>query len=197
MTFVNFDNHRFVKDMSTGYYHAHYGSTTKLLHRVVWEKYNGSIPDGYHVHHKDKNKDNNDISNLELIDKYTHLAEHGKINFENNKEKCLEHLGNIREMAKDWHSSDEGKKWHSEHAKLVSKNTPYVINICEECGKEYKVKKPYSSKSRFCSNSCKSANRRKSGVDDIECICEVCGSVFTKNKYSKRTTCSKECSNRK
>ena len=82
MTFIIFDNHKFIKDNTTGYYHAHYGNTTKLLHRVVWEHFNGTIPEYYHVHHIDKNKDNNDISNLELIECHAHLSEHGKLNFE-------------------------------------------------------------------------------------------------------------------
>jgi len=28
---------------------------------------NGVIPKGYHIHHKDKNRNNNDISNLEMM----------------------------------------------------------------------------------------------------------------------------------
>lgn len=36
------------------------------LHRYVWEQANGSIPDGYDVHHKNEIKDDNRIENLEL-----------------------------------------------------------------------------------------------------------------------------------
>lgn len=196
MAFIIFDNHKFIKDNTTGYYHAHYGNTTKLLHRVVWEYFNGEIPKHYHVHHIDKNKDNNDVSNLELIECRVHLSKHGKLNFEANRSKCLKHLDDIREKAKAWHCSLEGKEWHSKHAKLVAEGISYVTNICEECGAEYEVKAPYSKRSRFCSGRCKTANRKKSGIDDIECICSVCGTIFTKNKYSKKTTCSKECSKR-
>lgn len=161
MTFIIFDNHKFIKDNTTGYYHAHYGNTTKLLHRVVWEHFNGTIPEYYHVHHIDKNKDNNNISNLELIECHAHLSEHGKLNFEANRSKYLKHLDAIREKAKAWHCSLEGKEWHSKHAKLVAEGIPYVTNICEECGAEYKVKAPYSKRSRFCSGRCKTANRKK------------------------------------
>ena len=45
---------------------------TKRLHREVWKLYNGQIPKGYHVHHKDENTWNNDISNLELVE-ITHI----------------------------------------------------------------------------------------------------------------------------
>ena len=39
----------------------------RRLHRAVWEHHNGKIPNGYHVHHKDGDRNNNDISNLELL----------------------------------------------------------------------------------------------------------------------------------
>ena len=38
-------------------------------HRIVYEKHHGPIPSGYDVHHRDGDKLNNDISNLELLSK--------------------------------------------------------------------------------------------------------------------------------
>jgi hypothetical protein len=58
--------------------HGYYASSTgdrKLMHRYVWEKYNGPIPDGYDVHHVDHNRANNDINNLEIYTK----SEHAKL----------------------------------------------------------------------------------------------------------------------
>ena len=40
----------------------------KMEHRVVWELHNGAIPSGHQIHHRDGNKLNNDIGNLELVD---------------------------------------------------------------------------------------------------------------------------------
>lgn len=37
------------------------------LHRVIWTAVNGEIPKGMQVNHIDENKDNNSISNLELL----------------------------------------------------------------------------------------------------------------------------------
>ena len=54
---------------------GYYGKTSgnrSLMHRDVWEFHNGSIPDGYDIHHIDHDKTNNDISNLELYTKSEH-----------------------------------------------------------------------------------------------------------------------------
>ena len=43
------------------------GNHNKLLHRLFFEKFHGSIPEGYIIHHKDGDKCNNCILNLELM----------------------------------------------------------------------------------------------------------------------------------
>lgn len=45
-------------------------------HRLVWEKYYGEIPKGYHIHHKNGNKLDNSINNLELLSKQEHIRKH-------------------------------------------------------------------------------------------------------------------------
>ena len=192
--FLEYNGHKFHKDMNTGYYRGWTGGDKpEYLHRYIWECEVGKIHDNCHIHHIDGNKDNNDISNLEEVDSFTHLSEHAKIHAENNREKMLEHLSNINDLAKAWHSSDEGHKWHSEHAKETFGNSPLVSKICEQCGKEYFVKKFVSKRSRFCSNACKSANRRNSGVDKVIRTCLVCGCEFSVSKFSGASTCSKKC----
>jgi hypothetical protein len=42
----------------------------------VWEATNGPIPEGFVVHHKDENKINNAIENLELKEWGEHSAHH-------------------------------------------------------------------------------------------------------------------------
>jgi hypothetical protein len=44
-------------------------------HRLIWENHNGKIPKGYIIHHKNENRLDNDISNLELVTR----AEHSRI----------------------------------------------------------------------------------------------------------------------
>lgn len=41
--------------------------TQKLVHRMVWEAFNGEIPARLEVNHKDLNKTNNRLDNLELM----------------------------------------------------------------------------------------------------------------------------------
>lgn len=48
----------------------------KLRAVVNWEEVNGPVPAGYVVHHRDRNKLNDDISNLELQTRADHLREH-------------------------------------------------------------------------------------------------------------------------
>ena len=45
----------------------------RMEHRVVWETHNGPVPNGYDIHHKDEDKLNNNINNLQLVDKQYHI----------------------------------------------------------------------------------------------------------------------------
>ena len=40
---------------------------TFLVHRLVWTSFNGTIPEGKEINHKDEDKTNNNLSNLELV----------------------------------------------------------------------------------------------------------------------------------
>ena len=48
----------------------------RFEHSIVWEKYNGKIPFGMQIHHKDFNKTNNDIENLQLVTPAEHKRYH-------------------------------------------------------------------------------------------------------------------------
>lgn len=49
------------------------------IHRLQWLKYHGDIPKGYVIHHKDGNKLNWNIDNLELLSRSEHIKEHKDI----------------------------------------------------------------------------------------------------------------------
>lgn len=49
------------------------------IHILEWVKHNGEIPKGMIVHHKDENKMNWNISNLELLTRAEHIRKHKEI----------------------------------------------------------------------------------------------------------------------
>ena len=161
-------------------------------HIYVWNKYNGDIPDGFDVHHKDEDTSNNDISNLELIPHSEHMRLHGNENAMTAKEILI---SKAQPAATKWHKSDEAKGFHKDHYEDVTRAiwNESVTKICQYCGKEYTTVHAKSETSAFCSNKCKAAARRKSGVDNIEKICTKCGKPYIANKYQKTLFCL-ECS---
>lgn len=168
----------------------------KRLHRVVWETHNGPIPRGYEVHHINGNRADNNIGNLQLM-----LAEDHHRHHANQPERIAMSKKAIRkaaECAKQWHQTEAGKEFHSQHAKQYWKNAQPITYICKHCGNEFQSINVYGkNENTFCSNACKSAWRRRSGVDNEERICPVCGKAFKVNKYAKQTCCSAECARRK
>lgn len=63
----------------TGYYRItsrKEGNHNKLLHRLIFEKFHGSIPEGYIIHHLDGDKKNNCLLNLELLSVNEHHRTH-------------------------------------------------------------------------------------------------------------------------
>ena len=60
-----------------GYYQISSGiNQGKLLHRLIYEEVFGPIPEGFHVHHLDNDKENNDPSNMILLSKSNHHKLH-------------------------------------------------------------------------------------------------------------------------
>lgn len=48
-------------------------NVTKRIHRLVYEAFVGKIPKGYHIHHVDGNKQNNNVANLMMLSAREHL----------------------------------------------------------------------------------------------------------------------------
>ena len=59
---------------------GYYINMNRKLHRDVWAFHNGTIPPKHDVHHKDFNKNNNQIWNLELMTSSAHRSLHAKLN---------------------------------------------------------------------------------------------------------------------
>ena len=185
------DGYKFKKDKKTGYYLSGVINGKRIrLHRYIYQKYKGEIPKGYEIHHIDHNKDNNEIENLELLLPEVHKEKHGHEITEEMREFYRNNLNKkARSKAIEWHKSKEGREWHKKQYEISLRNYSSIKKkyICENCGREYETTQ--NGKNRFCSNNCKSAYRRKSGVDDIERKCIKCGTIFKINKYHTRQRC--------
>lgn len=75
LPFVEFNGRRYTM-RTIGYYGATTGARS-FLHRDVWEHHHGLIPPGYDIHHRDGDKTNNALENLELLTKADHARLHG------------------------------------------------------------------------------------------------------------------------
>lgn len=140
--------------------HVRYGGKTGFLHRDIWSFYNKrSVPKGYHIHHKDGNTLNNEITNLQLVTPKEHaLLEKNYLKWDFKK-----HLDEVRPLTKKWHGSKEGKEWHIKHGKEMWKTWERIKKKCIVCGTEYET--PYPSRSKYCHPNCKAtALRRRRGI---------------------------------
>ena len=193
---ITYNNHKFHRD-NNGYYIGYVDGTKIRLHRYVYICEVGNIPPGYHIHHIDFNKDNNDASNLVALSEHDHLKLHGDKAAEERYEELILNLDiNARPKASEWHSSEAGIAWHKEqYEKYKDKLHEKKMHICECCGTSFEAVD--NGKNRFCSNKCKSKWRRDSGIDNETRICEHCGKEFVVNKYRKQKCCSKKCSSSK
>lgn len=193
---IIYNDHEFHRENS-GYYQGYVDGVRIRLHRYIYICEKGEIPQGYHIHHIDFNKDNNDISNLIALSEYDHLKLHADKKVEDNYEEMVLNLDiNARPKANEWHGSEEGRAWHREqYEKYKDCLHGKKMYTCECCGNEFEAVN--NGKNRFCSNKCKSKWRRDSGLDNETRICSHCGEEFMVNKYSKQRYCSKKCSSSK
>ena len=193
--YLYFNEHKFTRDERTGYYLSAKPIDGKRIrmHRYIYEFHNGKLPDGYHVHHLDRDKNNNNIDNLKAVSSKGHADEHAEDRAA-RYDKIVENLRvNVRPKASEWHGSKEGRAWHKKQYERTKKSFNAIKEFkCEYCDKKFTTK--MNGANRFCSNNCKSNHRRKSGVDNEERTCICCGKTFTTNKYTKQQCCSGSCS---
>lgn len=150
---INGEIVQFHKDMITGYW---VNNTRMLrLHREKLRLHLGFTNEqmqGFDVHHIDENKDNNELSNLQLLKKITHVKSHAEKQIINKItkicEQCEEEYESSSNIAhKQRFCSNKCKaRWRREHG------LNDVKRICKNCGKEFICDN--TSKKVFCTRSC-------------------------------------------
>ena len=103
-------------------------------HRLVWERENGPIPKGFHVHHKNGDKRDNRIENLELLSGFEHHSHH------------FSELG----------ATEEHKERGRKQMKRIWDAKPLVDLVCQECGKKFQSRGNNKGLPRACSGNCSS-----------------------------------------
>lgn len=85
LPFLVFNGEKFTL-RKNGYYGQTRGDR-QLMHIVVWEHHNGKVRDGYDIHHRDRDRSNNIISNLEEIEHAEHARRFATGNNQHSKSK--------------------------------------------------------------------------------------------------------------
>jgi HNH endonuclease len=155
------------------------------FHRVIWEENYGEIPVGFCIHHKDGNKENNNITNLECISRKHHAKLHWESGGEIRKEKVRENI----KKAQLWRSTKEGREYSAAHHKKLWKKAKLYSRVCTVCGKKFESLS--RKKNIYCSALCHSRGYYEKSKETRVCI--ICNGSFEAYKYAQTCTCSRKC----
>ena len=100
------------------------GNHSKPLHRLIFEDFYGEIPEGCVIHHKDGNKTNNCILNLQILSHSNHNSLHmtGERNPYYGKSLSEEHKRKLSEAHSGENNYWYGKHLSEEHKRKLSES---------------------------------------------------------------------------
>ncbi|MFW9602453.1 MAG: HNH endonuclease [Prevotella sp.] len=156
------------------------GSRKNWLHQYVYEEDNGPIPQGYDVHHRNENKSDNSISNLELLTMAEHQEEHLEQNRQNGfrlSKYVEEHFDEVQGLAK------LGKKGlYTGRAKRKKLARGHID--CGYCGESFIPHNKARTDTKYCSTTCRDAGNRAAKEPTK---CSDCGELFEAvSKHAKK-----------
>ena len=102
---------------------------TYFVHRLVWSAFHGEIPEGYEINHKDEDKTNNRLDNLELVTRKENN------NYGTRNERAAKTQTNRKDLSKPvFQYTLEGelvKEWESQ--KEVERQLGYLQSNISNC----------------------------------------------------------------
>lgn len=105
---------------------GYYGRGRRLLHRYVYEREHGPIPDGWHVHHGDLDQENNTGGNLVALTPSAHAA---------------------------IHADSRTPEWHAAGGRASVAARPTLTGTCTVCGSSFTSRATILP--RYCSPRCR------------------------------------------
>ncbi len=154
-------------------------------HRWVWINHHGAIPKGMDIHHKDGDKSNNEIENLEMLSRSDHLKRHwqeGRFDLDSRRIQLAE--------ARKWLKTKEGREKQSISSKEAWKKRKQTKLNCIQCQKEVVTSQPWT---KFCGANCEKRYARVHRPNKVEIKCLMCGKVSFKDRYAPTRFCSQVC----
>lgn len=96
---------------------------TCYVHRLIWEAFNGPIPKGLQINHKDENKLNNCLSNLEMVTPQYNIM-YGTA----RKRRAEKNSKPVRQLHDNEVIKDYPSTWEAHRQTGISQG-----NICRSC----------------------------------------------------------------
>ena len=163
------------------YFYSH----KTLLHRRIYERFVGPIPEGMQVHHINGYNDNRPEA-LMLISTAEHTALHQKLS-----DRCFgrESWSSSEKAEKimAYHASEAGQKHHSRTIRKNWKDGIFKCTaVCVDCGKEFTANISTAQRCPGCKKEHRRALKRQSyhnkkkGVEtpdqnSLDRVCVICG----------------------
>lgn len=163
---IEFGGRFWHKRKSRDYYVA-----LSYLHREIWASVNGPIPKGFEVHHKNGDKTDNRIENLQLLSTREHRSHHAEQFLRTPEAKVKAAVNSLATRQKNA-SEREGRDLR-----------------CCICNRIYHSRAKHPR--RFCSQRCIDKARSRRHEPDAG-ICEHCAKGYRRTKRNQRY-CSKRC----
>lgn len=183
-----FNGVRFYKKPS-GYYKSDYKHGGQYLHRAVWQETHGPIAGGMHVHHKNADKSDNRLENLECLSASDHQKGHWLKDRNKKLEASRKTIPKAIAAAAQKRKSMDKEELSSMHRAAAlkgvdrAKNTiaaSTVERICAGCGNPVRRPTAYDRWHKaFCEgatnrNRCQQRHRRMPQGTVYIGVCSLC-----------------------